>query len=60
MFAIIDSILFSIYAFAVRLKVMRITTPTAQNNKNHIPSPRGIVGIVGFPDTVGGALWLRP
>ena len=49
---------YCISAFAVRLKVMRSTAPNAQMSKNQIPSPRGIVGIVGSPDTVGGALRL--
>lgn len=49
---------YCIFAFSVRLKVMRSTAPNAQMSKNQIPSPRGTgtSGNSGFPETVGGVL----
>ena len=39
---------YCIFAFSVRLKVMRSTAPNAQMSKNQIPSPRGIEGPSGL------------
>ena len=55
-------VVYCIFAFSVRLKVMRSTAPNAQMSKNQIPSPRGTLGKsgIGVPPGITGTTLRLP